>query len=307
MELVVTLGPASASLVRELAGAGASAFRLNASHLDVRALVEHVGRVRAVSELPIVVDLQGAKMRVGEFPARRVRGGELVRFGVDVPLPHPELFSAVTPGEQLSLDDGRLRCEVLEVRAGELVARWLTDGVLAPRKGINRASHPLEPRQLSARDREQVEATRGAGGVSYAFSFLCDGRELAWLEQLAPGCPTVAKIERAEAVASIGAIVTRAASTWICRGDLGSQLGEVELARFVARYRPPPGAKVLMAGQVLQHISVAPEPTRSEVCHLFDLLGRGYAGIVLSDETATGAAPLDAVRTARRLLDELRA
>jgi pyruvate kinase len=60
-----------------------------------------------------------------------------------------------------------------------------------------------------------------------------------------------------------------------------------------------------MAGQVLEHLTQHADPTRSEVCHLHDLLARGYAGIVLSDETAIGADPLRATLLAAELLAEL--
>ena len=93
----------------------------------------------------------------------------------------------------------------------------------------------------------------------------------------------------------------------MCRGDLGEQLGPGALGRFVgslspAHFRCP----VLMAGQVLEHLTAHAEPTRSEVCHLHDLLARGYAGIVLSDETAIGARPAHAVGQAAALVRAFR-
>jgi pyruvate kinase len=114
----------------------------------------------------------------------------------------------------------------------------------------------------------------------------------------------IGKVERREAVDALGAIAERVEAVWICRGDLGSQLGPTALARFVGTVDPRRlPAPVLMAGQVLEHLTDHPEPTRSEVCHLFDLVARGYAGIVLSDETAIGADPVRAVSTAARLLE----
>jgi len=312
-ELVVTLGPASVAAIGALASAGATAFRLNASHLGLDELVTWLERVRSEApDVPVVVDLQGAKMRVGDFAARPVKRDALVRFALapraadDVPLPHRELVDQVRPGEVLSCDDGRLRCEVERAGDGVVVARWLSDGVLSPRKGINRAEHPVSCTGLSERDAAQVAAALRFGRVSFAWSFVLDGREAEWLRRAAPGCPVIGKVERAEAVTHIERIHAAVDTTWICRGDLGAQLGALKLADFVSVYRPPQtGTPVLMAGQVLQHLASHPEPTRSEVCHLFDLLRRGYAGIVLSDETAVGVAPVESTWTARRLLDEL--
>jgi pyruvate kinase len=94
---------------------------------------------------------------------------------------------------------------------------------------------------------------------------------------------------------------------WICRGDLAAQLGQIPMARWVSGFRPAAGGcPVLMAGQVLHHMTKSGEPTRAEVCNLYDLLSRGYSGFVLSDETAIGADPVRAVRTLRSLLAEIR-
>jgi pyruvate kinase len=90
---------------------------------------------------------------------------------------------------------------------------------------------------------------------------------------------------------------------WVCRGDLGEQLGPAALARFVGSFSPADLPRpVLMAGQVLEHLTEHAEPTRSEVCHLFDLWQRGYAGVVLSDETAIGRRPAHAVARAASLV-----
>jgi len=114
--IVATLGPASFDLAAALTAAGATAFRLNASHMTPDVLEGVLHRARAsLPRLPIVVDLQGAKMRLGEFEKRPVRSGERLCFAHNseardaLPLPHPELFRVVTVGETLSCDDDRLR------------------------------------------------------------------------------------------------------------------------------------------------------------------------------------------------------
>jgi pyruvate kinase len=117
----------------------------------------------------------------------------------------------------------------------------------------------------------------------------------------------VGKVERSEALADLDQISARTDAVWICRGDLGAQLGLGALARTVAAIDPVRHpVPVLMAGQVLEHLTEHETPTRSEVCHLFDLVSRGFAGIVLSDETAIGRDPVHAVATAGRLLASFR-
>ena len=309
-DIVATLGPASFGMARALAGAGVTAFRLNASHLTPDGLAQRAAEARqAAPDLPLVVDLQGAKMRVGDLAEREVAAGTRLRFAAapasaeDVPLPHPELFAAARLGETIGLDDGRLRFVVRERGRGWLEAESLVAGVLRPRKGVNLLEHPVRLFGLTAADAERLDAVRLLPDVQVAWSFALDGREAEWVRARRPATPVIAKVERREAVTALADIAGRADAVWVCRGDLGEQLGPAALGRFVGSLAPARLAcPVLMAGQVLEHLTTHREPTRSEVCHLHDLVTRGYAGIVLSDETAVGLHPVHAVEQAAALV-----
>lgn len=308
--IVATVGPASFGVVRDLVAAGATALRLNASHLPADALARRAEQARQdAPDVPLVVDLQGAKMRVGDLAERDVAAGRRVRFAVepardeDVPLPHPELFAAAAVGDTVSADDGRLRFAVRARGEGWLEAEALVGGVLRPRKGVNLLEHPVRLSGLTPADAARLDAVRSLAGVQVAWSFTLDGREAEWVRARRPGTPVIAKIERREAADALGEIARRVEAVWICRGDLGEQLGPAALGSFVGSLDPARCAgPVLMAGQVLEHLTAHPEPTRSEVCHLHDLLTRGYAGIVLSDETAIGRDPVHAVEQASSLV-----
>jgi pyruvate kinase len=309
--LVVTLGPSTTGRVAELREAGATEFRLNAAHMSAAAasaLVRQVG-----CEAPgarCVVDLQGAKMRLGDFEPRGVEAGQAVRFVLTptsraIPVPHPELFQAIQPGEELSLADGRMRLQVCQVSPADMTARASTAGVLEPRKGINRATHPVELGDFGAHDLAVIDACAWAAQVEFAISFVRDGSEAVWLRSRQPARRVILKVERREALWAIEHLACRGDELWVCRGDMGAQLGLGPMARAVHEIDPRLLAvPVLMAGQVFEHLKQHPEPTRSEVCHLFDLLARGYAGVVLSDETAIGADPVRATRTVATLLEE---
>ncbi|RPJ73496.1 MAG: hypothetical protein EHM24_07855 [Acidobacteria bacterium] len=307
-QLVATLGPASYTLARDIAAAGATAFRLNASHLPPTELDRALSALCArCPESPVVVDLQGAKMRLGQFEPRAVAPRELLRFalqdGDSISLPHPEVFEQTRSGDTLSVDDARLRFEVVEVGAGWLTAVAAAAGTLLPRKGVNIEPHPVALGRLTAADAEACAVAARHGVRAFAFSFMSTGDEASWLRDRVPGCTVIGKIERVEAAERLATVASAVDGVWICRGDLGAQLGPARLAHFVAGVEPRrlPGP-VLMAGQVLEHLTAHAEPTRSEVCHLHDLVARGYAGIVLSDETAIGADPVRAVTTAAALL-----
>jgi pyruvate kinase len=313
-EIIATLGPASFTVAGELARAGATALRLNASHLSPEDLARRAAQAREQApDLPIVVDLQGAKMRVGDITERRLAAGTRVRFAVeapgpdDVPLPHPELFAAAEIGATLGCDDGRLRFVVRARGEGWLEAEALVAGVLRPLKGVNLLDHPVRLTGLTPGDGARLEAVRGLPRLQVAFSFALDGREAAWVRDRVPGTPVVAKVERREAALVLSEMAGRVDAVWVCRGDLGEQLGLAALGRFVGSLAPVElPCPVLMAGQVLEHLTRHAEPTRSEVCHLHDLVARGYAGIVLSDETAIGDHPSRAVAHASALVRAFR-
>ena len=310
--IVATLGPASWHLAGALQNAGATAFRLNASHLTAAELAQRAADLRG--ELPdcrVIVDLQGAKMRLGDFAERPVQAGELVRFALDpgkngVPIHHKELFASVAAGEILGCDDGRLQFRIVGAGPDAIEAAALAGGILRPRSGVNLAEHPVAFSDLSELDLNHIHATACHDRVAFALSFMKDGSEAKWVRRQAPRWPVLGKIERREAVENISLIARAVDAVWICRGDLGAQLGPASMARWVSGFDPKTlPCPVLMAGQVVEHLTAHGEPTRSEICHVYDLMRRGYAGFVLSDETAIGADPVLAVSTLHSLLAAL--
>ena len=181
------------SSIAALARAGATAFRLNASHLDAGELGKALARVRvACPDAPIVVDLQGAKMRIDLPEPRAVAEGETLRLtegpGGDAQVPHGEFFRQVRPGDTVSLDDGRLRFEVEAVAAGRARVRALGAGRLLHRKGVNVEQHPVRLERLTTRDREACRVAADYGVSAFAYSFMTDGREADWVREQVPGC-----------------------------------------------------------------------------------------------------------------------
>jgi pyruvate kinase len=311
-QLVATLGPASLHLAPQLALAGATGFRLNASHLSPTQLHDAIALVRATCpDAPVVVDLQGGKMRLGEHVAlRTLQTGERIRLSLSADdslalhVPHAELFRALRPGHQLQLDDGRVVLRVLDASPEGAEALVETPGDVRPRKGVNLTDHPVLLDDLTPADAERVQAALRAGPVDFALSFLATGAEADWLRRRVPtGTRLIGKIERREAIERLDDVARAVDVLWVCRGDLGVQLGLGKMARWVAGLKPETLAvPLVMAGQVLEHLTHHAEPTRSEACHVLDLIQRGYAGLVLSDETAVGIDPVRAVQWARRLL-----
>ncbi len=228
-----------------------------------------------------------------------------------LPVPHSDFFRAAAdcPGT-VRLNDGRVELQIEDVEPAALRCRVMTQGEISPRKGISLPGSTFRREGLSDKDQDIVRRAALLPQVSYALSYVRDAEELRVLKHAVDsvdevgsvrGRCIIAKIERPEAVNDIEAIAQECNELWICRGDLGAELGSVAMARTVheltgklRRLAPP----TVLAGQVLEHMTTHPEPTRSELCHLYDALKAGYAGIVLSDETAVGKHPAAACRAA---------
>lgn len=321
-EVVATLGPASRDpeVWSEMLAAGATAFRLNTSHLSLEQLdswLERLGRFLDGREelLPVVLDLQGSKWRLGGLPPCLLAVGDRVQLisadstgeAYILPVPHPDFFQALAalrsgdPGEIL-LNDAKVRLTVEATGLGWVEARVTQGGPLSPAKGLTLPNSPLRIESLSAKDQSILEKTRPLGFVRYAVSYVRDAAEMARYRELCgPDAYLAAKLERQPAVSQAAQVLESADELWLCRGDLGAELGLQEMAAAVHQFAKRVGGMAgpsFLAGQVLEHLVDHPAPTRSEVCALYDALAGGYAGVILSDETAIGRHPVESCRAA---------
>jgi pyruvate kinase len=307
MKTVFTLGPASESLdILTCFCQIANRFRLNVAHLTPETLDAWLSRLAHVFNqldctLPVVLDLQGAKMRIGKYPTcEQLPSNVTLFFGQSsteiqkIPVPHADLFEALTTGDMLLLNDARIKLVVTDIKEGCIQAKVLTNGQLSTYKGINCANHPVPFTQLVESDKTAVAIGLKYPFVQFACSFILDGQEGKYLRDTTASRHLIAKIERPEAMAYLQQIDNLFDETWFCRGDLGAQAGLNRLgalqANFIASF-PLLRQPKFLAGQVLEHMTHFPEPTRSEVVHLYDTRCVGFDGIVFSDETAIGRYP----------------
>ncbi len=316
--IIVTLGPTSGTerTWGELLAAGATAFRLNTSHMSLPQLGNHLDRLGAflaglTPRPPIILDLQGSKWRLGDFGAGQLTSGQEVtlvcassadRPGV-LPVPHCDFFRAASMSSgEIVLDDAKLRL-VLESQGADAVrARVAEGGMILPRKGITYTASAYRQESLSETDRTVLEATRPLSGIHYAVSYVKDAVEMAhYRGQVGSSAHLIAKLERRPALDEAARIAESANELWLCRGDLGAELGPRVMAEaahhFSATVRTM-AVPVLLAGQVFEHMTEHLAPTRAELCGAYDALRAGYRGFVLSDETAIGRDPVASCRVA---------
>ena len=310
LKTVLTLGPASAeeSVIVSLL-AVADRFRLNSSHIDAAGLTDWLLKLENIFHktkkiIPVVVDLQGSKMRIGKYPTAEsipeniiLEFAEVSNSAEKIPVPHKILFQVLNTGDIIYLNDAKIVLEISEVNENSAKAVTLCNGPLSSNKGLNRKNHPVPFYELTEKDIEMIKLSAKYKFTEFAFSFAYDGEEVNKIRPHAGNHPIIAKIERPEALDNIESIDCCFDEIWLCRGDLGAQAGIFELGRlqafFVSQIQNLK-SDCFLAGQVLEHMTHFSEPTRSEVVHLYDTEKNGFNGIVLSDETAIGKN-LDAV------------
>jgi len=317
-QIVATLGPSSdaESSWQAMLAAGATAFRLNTSHLPLQQLdawLDRLGPFLAAicPQPPLVLDLQGSKWRLGQFPACELQVGQqvtLVRAAtVDrpnvLPVPHADFFQAASlSSNEIVLNDAKLRLARETLDADSMSARVIQGGDISPRKGITYAASAYRQEALSETDRAILERTHHLEGIRYALSYVKDAAEMAhYRAQLGALAYLIAKLERQPAVDEAMQIAEWADEVWLCRGDLGAELGLKAMAKTVYRFSECVGGlpvPALLAGQIFEHLVEHPTPTRSEVCAVHDALIKGYRGLVLSDEAAIGRYPVESCRIA---------
>jgi len=317
-EIVATLGPASDSeaIWKAMLAAGVTGFRLNTSHVTLDDLAEWLKRLSAFLPRqkfspPLILDLQGSKWRLGRFPVAELVPGCLVELALAeaadrpglLPVPHSDFFrAAATSSPELLVNDAKVRLTVESLRGESLTARVLQGGPISSSKGITYLSSGYRSESLGGKDQEIVTRTRHLPFVRYALSYVRDAVEMARYRALVgPTLPLIAKLERQPALDDAEKIAGTAETLWLCRGDLGAELDSRAMAEAVHRFSGQVAAlpvPVLLAGQLLEHMTEHATPTRSELCYLHDALAAGYRGIVLSDETAIGRHPVESCRAA---------
>jgi pyruvate kinase len=302
--------------------AGATALRINTSHLSVEELDEWMGDVESISlrqtiatdgagSLPIVLDLQGSKWRLGECGSLTLSKGERVllvhssassKTG-ELPVPHADFFRAAAVSDgTLFLNDAKVMLDVERSEPDRLEAVVTRGGEITSFKGITFRRSKFRTESLGEKDAQIIARNKGLPFVRYALSYVKDAEEMHnYRSAIGTESYLIAKLERPEALEQAGEIARVADELWLCRGDLGAELGFVDMAQAaheLSKRVASLGVPVMLAGQVLEHMTEHEAPTRAEVCSLYDALHAGYRGIVLSDETAIGRDPIESCRAA---------
>ncbi|MFN8373505.1 MAG: pyruvate kinase [Anaerolineae bacterium] len=325
-KIVATVGPSSwnEDTIRAMIREGVDVARINFSHGDHETHSRSIDTVRRIAEeegqvLAIMCDIQGPKIRIGKVASEPLvmKKGDKITLTLDnvpgengvISLPHPEFLQDIKAGTPLLLDDGKVEFLVRETTTRSLICENLFDGVLSSRKGVTAPKAKLTLSAITDKDREDIKFALSKKTDYIAMSFVRsveDIREMRWLIRHLSGenVAIIAKIEKHEALVNIEAIVEASDGIMVARGDLGIETPAEEVPyhqKRIIQLCNLASKPVITATQMLNSMVDNPRPTRAEASDVYNAIVDGTDAVMLSNETASGQFPIEAVATMARI------
>jgi pyruvate kinase len=318
-KIVCTLGPASdGDILPGLLEAGMNVARLNFSHgthAEHGARITRLRQLAAAVQLPLAIlqDLAGPKVRIGDVPGgeTQVKEGEdfwlsaapLKAGDIGVVVDHPQIISETPLGVPILLADGNIELRVEAKTDQALKCRVVVGGVLRSHVGINFPMHSLSVSAFTEKDREDLRFGIAQGVDFIALSYVrsrqdvLDARE--FMRSLGADIPIIAKIEKHEALSRLDEILDEVDGLMVARGDLGveiplEQVPVVQKQIIAAANRV--GKPVITATQMLLSMVTHSRPSRAEATDVANAILDGTDAVMLSEETAAGQFPVEAVK-----------
>ncbi len=323
-KIIATIGPATNNYeaIYSLLEAGVNGFRLNFSHGTHEDHEQQIKWVRQASKkygkpVAIIQDLQGPKVRLGDFEGViNVKANQtlVLRYNPDpgekdvIPVQY-DISRKVKRGERLFIYDGKIKTVVSSVSDKTVFVKVENDGILIKRKGINLPDTDFDGDIITPKDKQDIIF----GAISeidfVALSFVQHAADIEKLKHLLKNAGSkaavIAKIETKSALENIDAIVQASDAVMVARGDLAMEtmpeavpVAQREIIGLGQRYAKP----TIIATQLLASMTDAAEPTRAEVSDVATAVIIGADNVMLSDETAVGRYPIEAVKIMKRVI-----
>ncbi len=315
-KIVATLGPATSSQekINQLVDNGVSVFRLNCSHGSMDGHKQNYDYIRKAEKtfnkhIGALFDLQGPKLRVGEFAQGEVMlfPGEMFRLDMNkalgdasrVELPHPEIFAAMEEGMDLLINDGKIKLRVEKFGEDYADTKVIVGGPISAHKGVNVPGVRLPISALTEKDIKDLHSAIEIGADWIALSFVQHPDDVKQALDLIKGrAGLICKIEKPSAIDHLDEIVSLTDAVMVARGDLGveSPIETVPVLqkRIVATCRQK-GKPVIVATQMLESMMTSETPSRAEASDIATAVYDGADAVMLSGETAVGQFPAEAV------------
>jgi len=327
-KIVCTIGPASASdkMLEGLIRAGMNVARLNFSHGDHpshRRVIRAIRRLEHKLGTPVAIlqDLPGPKVRIGAVAGDRVRlhtrqfftltNRKIVGSEQAVCVSFPGLTRAVKKGDPILLGDGEIELEATHVGKDEIKCRIIVGGILGSHKGIHFPRSSLNIRALTRDDKRDLAFGIANKVDLVALSFVRNSQDISYarreIERRGADIPIIAKIEKHEALDELDGILKSVDGIMVARGDLGLEIAQQRipaLQKRMIRDANHLGKPVITATQMLRSMVWNPRPTRAEVADIANAILDGTDALMLSEETAAGEYPLEAVQIMAQVAEE---
>ncbi|TYP92772.1 pyruvate kinase [Fodinibius salinus] len=320
-KIVCTLGPSSNSeqKIDQLVRNGMDIARLNFSHGTYEKHEEVISNLRTVADrydvsLPILADLQGPKIRVGEIKdgACEISMGDYITLTTKdvvgtaqkVPVDYNGLIDDAVEGNKILIDDGLLELKIVKKNSDSLTAQVMVGGTLKSRKGLNLPKVDLSMASLTDKDIDDLEfaVSKGVDYIGMSFVRSADDIQevISRVRALDSNAGIIAKIEKPEAVEVIDDIIEESSGIMVARGDLGIEIPSEKVPmvqkNIIDRCRKA-GKPVITATQMLDSMIENPRATRAESSDVANAVLDGTDAVMLSGETAAGEYPIESIRT----------
>ena len=324
-KIVCTIGPASENeeVLEALILNGMNVARLNFSHGSHEGHLAKIKMIRALADklsqpVAILQDLAGPKIRIGSIPdpgivlsagnrfiltSRSIEGNDQA-----VSLGYKDLPKEVKTGDRLLLADGLMELWVESTSDTDIVCKVVTGGILTSHKGINLPTGTIRTSSLTPKDRDDLLFGLKHDVDFIALSFVKTADDIRMVKEIIASqgkdTPVIAKIEKHEALENIDEIMDISEGIMVARGDLGVEIPPEDVPliqkRLIAKANTA-GKPVITATQMLRSMVSSPRPTRAEAADVANAVLDGTDAIMLSEETASGEYPAQAVVYMSRL------
>ena len=315
-KIICTIGPASKrpDILREMAAGGMDVARVNLSHGN---LDDHRNTIRAIKSLgtvAVLVDLPGPKIRLGELKEPvQLREGDAVRFttentigeGLTLPINYAKLPAEIRPGGHIFINDGLIELDIIKVDGDfkGFEAKVVNGGEASSHKGVNAPGASLSIHPPTEQDIKGIEFGVQAGADWFAASFIRSRKDVENVKDAIKAVngdqPIISKVEHGEAITNIDEIIDASDGIMVARGDLGIEVPPWDIPllqkKIIAKCYDA-GKPVIVATQMLESMVDNPRPTRAEASDVANAILDGADAVMLSEETAIGAHPVEAVR-----------
>ena len=327
-KIIATIGPATSSkeMLKKIISKGVNVCRLNFSHLTHDDAKEIISNIKEINQelhahTAILADLQGPKIRVGEFknPLNLVKGNEVIFSTKDkkdcIYINYQNFAKDVNAKDKVLLDDGKLALKVVSTNKKDtVVLKVVFGGLLQSRKGVNLPNTPISLPCLTKKDKEDLEFVLSEKIEWIGLSFVRKADDVRILKKIIAKRnlhhKVIAKIEKPEAIKNIDEIIDVTDAIMVARGDLGVEVPPQKVPVYqkmivnkcIIHARP-----VVIATQMLESMLESPSATRAEVNDVANSVIDGADAVMLSGETSVGKHPLNAVDTMREIIRDVEA